>query len=343
MASLRSASCHGNSSSHAAARTFAHTNNTNPLELLSQAALEDELSEASSSLSSSAAAVVAARNNHRRSLVPALERRHSLPTLLLSNSSNRRRKSSLHQSQGMDGMEEEAPLPEDAPFSSHHPADPNHQMVAMPADFVPGPYDVLCGRGRACKVAAGNLAYRDLIVTYLEVYGAADSKLQKGAILTDIMNRVRDLCHTYHQRQERHEKKKNAATGKNSTDTTSTTTTANSSPVLGGFVKCINGTWYEVGDFLAREKTSQCFRDALASHYSSSAQSKYLRRRARETTPNAPSATADGNSSSVSTSTNENPPGDSTSSYRQNDKGSLDDEVRNEYSVSRFMLLYRIE
>jgi hypothetical protein len=129
----------------------------------------------------------------------------------------------------------------------------HHQMVAMPSDFAPGPFDVLCGRGRACKTAAGNLAYRDAVLSSLPQYGAAESKMAKGAIISDIMQTVRSKCHEYH---------KNDA--------------------VGGFVKCVNGLWYEVGDFLAREKTSQCFRDALASNYSSSAQSKYLRRRAKE-------------------------------------------------------------
>lgn len=134
--------------------------------------------------------------------------------------------------------------------SSQH----QHQMVAMPAGFVPSPYDVLCGRGRVCKSAAGNMAYRDAILRSLDEYAAAENKLSKGNIITEIMDSVRKKCHDYH--------------GKN--------------PNVGGFVKCVNGAWFEVGDFLAREKTSQCFRDALATHYSSSAQSKYLRRRAKE-------------------------------------------------------------
>jgi hypothetical protein len=49
----------------------------------------------------------------------------------------------------------------------------------------------------------------------------------------------------------------------------------------GGFVKQDENTgrWYEVGDFLAREKTSQAFRDALHERYKSSNVSKKNRRR----------------------------------------------------------------
>ena len=47
----------------------------------------------------------------------------------------------------------------------------------------------------------------------------------------------------------------------------------------GGFVKQdSNGVWFEVGDFLAREKTSQAFRDALHDRYKSSNLSKKKRR-----------------------------------------------------------------
>lgn len=47
----------------------------------------------------------------------------------------------------------------------------------------------------------------------------------------------------------------------------------------GGFVKQNeDGRWYEVGDFLAREKTSQAFRDALHERYKSSNVAKKKRR-----------------------------------------------------------------
>jgi hypothetical protein len=127
-----------------------------------------------------------------------------------------------------------------------------YQMTPLPKDFAPGPYDVLCGRGRVCKDAPGNRAYRDAIMNHLQVYVAADTKLAKGNIISGIMETIRQNCYQYH------------------------------GDTFGGFIKCVNGQWYDVGDFLAREKTSQCFRDALAAHYSSSAQSKYLRRRARD-------------------------------------------------------------
>ena len=125
-----------------------------------------------------------------------------------------------------------------------------HSMTLLPPTFQPGPYDVLCGRGRACKDAPGNKAYREIIMNQLQVYADSTTKLAKGQIISNIMEQIKRLCYAYHKEP------------------------------IGGFVKQNNSRWYDVGEFLAREKTSQCFRDALAALYSSSAQSKYLRRRA---------------------------------------------------------------
>jgi len=121
-------------------------------------------------------------------------------------------------------------------------------MELFPDGFEPSQYDVLCGRGRTCKLWKGNLEYRKLVTDNLEAYSAAKSRLDKGAILNCIIDQVRQR-----------------------------------SPD-GGFVKKdpMTGRWYEVGDFLAREKTSQYFRDALHEQYSSSAQAKYNRRKSEE-------------------------------------------------------------
>jgi hypothetical protein len=135
-------------------------------------------------------------------------------------------------------------------------------MTVLPIEFEPGPFDVICGRGRACKDAPGNKAYRDVIMSQLQLYAKSYTKLEKGQIISDIMQQVKQQCHQYHA------KSNNATTSQTDQIT------------LGGFIKYSNGRWYDVGDFLAREKTSQCFRDALSLQYSSSAQSKYLRRRA---------------------------------------------------------------
>jgi hypothetical protein len=86
----------------------------------------------------------------------------------------------------------------------------------------------------------------------LEEYSSTVTKLEKSLILCDIVAQVR----------------------------------ANSPH--GGFVKKDgnDGRWYEVGDFLAREKTSQAFRDALHDQYKSSNTAKKIRRQQAESSGN---------------------------------------------------------
>ena len=83
----------------------------------------------------------------------------------------------------------------------------------------PSRNDVICARGKKALLHPGNLAFRKLVNSKLDEYSMARSKLQKSAIVTDIVDMIR-----------------------------------RGSPE-GGFVKEKNGEWYEVGDHIAREKT----------------------------------------------------------------------------------------
>lgn len=130
------------------------------------------------------------------------------------------------------------------PSSQPSKGEDNSDMALLPEVFAPTVWDVVCGRGRKCFNHAGNERLRDVVAGYLEQYSSANSKLEKSYILSDIVAKVR----------------------KDSPD--------------GGFVKRCPETnrWYEVGDFLAREKTSQAFRDALHDKYKSSNSAKKKRR-----------------------------------------------------------------
>jgi len=120
-----------------------------------------------------------------------------------------------------------------------------HSMTLLPEDFVPGEYDVICGRGRRIFMHPGNVRFRRIVEDCLAEYSNTVTKMEKTFILGDIIAQVRA----------------------NSPD--------------GGFVKkdAKDGRWYEVGDYLAREKTSQAFRDALFDQYKSSNTAKKLRKR----------------------------------------------------------------
>jgi hypothetical protein len=116
-------------------------------------------------------------------------------------------------------------------------------MTPLAEGFVPGPDDVICGRGKKSYSHVGNGRFRERVVAMLDEYSRAKSKLDKSSVLSDVVEQVR-----------------------------------RASPA-GGFVKQDeSGIWYEVGDFLAREKTSQAFRDALHDRYKSSNVSKKRRR-----------------------------------------------------------------
>ena len=122
--------------------------------------------------------------------------------------------------------------------------DSAHTMRFLPEGYKPGDHDVLCGRGRKCFNHAGNVKFRAIVQSFLPQYNKAIAKLEKSYILSDVVEQVR----------------KNSGQG--------------------GFIKKDpnTGRWYEVGDFLAREKTSQAFRDVLHDKYKSSNTAKKKRR-----------------------------------------------------------------
>jgi hypothetical protein len=117
------------------------------------------------------------------------------------------------------------------------------RMTLLPEDFQPSDDDVICGRGKKCYAHVGNGRFRTRVIGMLGQYRKARSKLDKSKVLSDVVEQVRL-----------------------------------NSP-RGGFVKQdSNGRWFEVGDFLAREKTSQAFRDVLHENYKSSNVAKKKRR-----------------------------------------------------------------
>jgi hypothetical protein len=114
----------------------------------------------------------------------------------------------------------------------------------LPESFHPSEQDVICGRGRKIFMHIGNERFRKLVAGRLQDYSSTSTKLEKSYILYHIVAHVR------------------------------------SESPNAGFVKKSpeNSRWYEIGDFLSREKTSQAFRDALHNKYKSSNESKKQRR-----------------------------------------------------------------
>ena len=118
----------------------------------------------------------------------------------------------------------------------------NNEMTPLPYNFTPGPYDVICARGKVAKTHSGNKYYRSLVEASMTKYSQATNKYEKSQIVSDIIDEVKAK-----------------------------------SPE-GGFVKQEDGIWYSVGEHLAREKCGQNLRDGLSKQYKSSTKAKRRRR-----------------------------------------------------------------
>jgi hypothetical protein len=115
----------------------------------------------------------------------------------------------------------------------------------LPADFVPGKYSVICGRGKACFKSAGNQNLKALVSNSLKEYSEARNKIHKSSIVSGIIEEIKTK-----------------------------------SPE-GAFIKQEDGAWWEVDDCFAREKIGCLFRDSLHTQYRSSTKAKMARKKAR--------------------------------------------------------------
>jgi len=114
--------------------------------------------------------------------------------------------------------------------------------LTLPVDFVPGPNDVVCARGKSYWDHEGNRKYRDLIAISTKKYSKSQNKLEKTLIVSEIV----DAIHKKH----------------------------------GRFVKKMKkaGPWVVVDEVFAREKVGQSLRDGLYDRYKSSTKAKKQRR-----------------------------------------------------------------
>jgi hypothetical protein len=142
------------------------------------------------------------------------------------------------------------------------------EMIAMPEGFVPGPHHVICAKGKAAKEHQANRMLRSMVKSTIEEYSEAP-KLERSFIVSRVLKQIRKE---------------------------------------GGFVREIDGRWYDVSDRNAREKIGQLYRDALHTQFKSSTKAKASIRRERRHMRR--SATSGSSSASSSNSSS----GDSVSS-----------------------------
>lgn len=112
-------------------------------------------------------------------------------------------------------------------------ADTNH-MTPLDASYQPGPFDVVCGRGKGSYNRPGNKRFRSLVATYIPQYLSAKSKVDKSVVLNTIIDKVHSFSNP-------------------------------DSGTPAQFVKYTKGTgWVMIGDDHAREKVGHAIREAIA-------------------------------------------------------------------------------
>jgi hypothetical protein len=113
------------------------------------------------------------------------------------------------------------------------------------ADFTPGPYDVVCARGKLAWDHIGNRRFRLLIDLTIDKYLAARTKIDKSILVLSLVDMVREA-----------------------------------SSDGGGFVKLIKEgnalQWCEVGDITARDKVGHAIRDAIWARQVNGGQAKTM-------------------------------------------------------------------
>jgi hypothetical protein len=101
------------------------------------------------------------------------------------------------------------------------------KILELPATFRPTEFDVVLGRGKGSYNTPGSRKLRAIIRQFVPEYSAARSKFDKSTVLARILDAVKD--------------ENNAR-----------------------FVRCNQGTWYEISDDQAREKIGHTMRETIA-------------------------------------------------------------------------------
>ena len=124
----------------------------------------------------------------------------------------------------------------------------NNMKSFLPESYQPDATDILIGRGHRVETHAGNVWFRSLVASHLDMYSAAGNKSQKTRILLQVF-----------QMAKSHSK-------------------------IGAFVKQDRATkrWFTIEDGSARITVAQAFRDALSFEYRSSKQFKQKHRHQKQ-------------------------------------------------------------
>ena len=104
----------------------------------------------------------------------------------------------------------------------------NSKPMKLPDDFVPRDIDILCGRGRGVFDHTGNRHFKQLIQAHANEYRDARTKIDKGVVVASLVDSIREQGILF--------VKKDAKTQ----------------------------SWYDIGEYQARDKTSHAIRDYMS-------------------------------------------------------------------------------
>jgi hypothetical protein len=122
------------------------------------------------------------------------------------------------------------------------------EQAILPPDFTPGPYTVICGRGRKVQESVGNRRLAVLAQLFIPQYAKATRKDEKSTIVSEIVRIVQE---------------------------------ASQEPSRAFVRQASNDRWCQVDNLHAREKVGTVLRDLLSEKYRSSTKSKLVRRKER--------------------------------------------------------------
>lgn len=61
----------------------------------------------------------------------------------------------------------------------------------LPIGYIPGEFEVICGRGVDCFHHIGNQRFRQIVNNHLDMYSRTTNKFEKSLVISIIVNHVR--------------------------------------------------------------------------------------------------------------------------------------------------------